>query len=60
MFGGSGPLTRHCAHQGGSISPLMIFTTYDASANSVVTIAKVTLVEGGGFQPSVPGREIKP
>ena len=34
---------RHCAHQGGSISPLMIFTTCDASANSVAAIAKVTL-----------------
>src|ERR1700730_16719028 len=31
---------RHCAHQGGSISPLMIFTTCDAS---VAAIAKVTL-----------------
>ena len=28
-------LIRQCAHQGGSISPLMIFTTCDASANSV-------------------------
>ena len=35
---------RHCAHQGGSISPLMIFTTCDASANSVAAIAKVTLI----------------
>src|SRR6202045_3840953 len=34
---------RHCAHQGGSISPLMIFTNCDASANSVAAIAKVTL-----------------
>src|SRR5437588_3688782 len=34
---------RHCAHKGGSISPLMIFTTCDASANSVAAIAKVTL-----------------
>jgi hypothetical protein len=32
------------AHQGGSISPLMIFTTCDASANSEAAIAKVTLV----------------
>jgi hypothetical protein len=31
------------AHQGGSISPLMIFTICDASANSVSVIAKVTL-----------------
>ena len=36
---------RHCAHQGGSISPLIIFTTCDASANSVATIAKVTLTK---------------
>jgi hypothetical protein len=34
---------RYCVHQGGSISPLMIFTTCDASANSVAAIAKVTL-----------------
>jgi hypothetical protein len=39
-------LTRfgHSAHQGGSISPLIIFTTCDASANSVAAIAKVTLI----------------
>jgi hypothetical protein len=35
-------LCRH-AVQRGSISPLMIFTTCDASANSVAAIAKVTL-----------------
>jgi len=35
---------RHCAHQGGSISPLIIFTTCDASANSVAVIVKVTLI----------------
>lgn len=33
------------AHQGGSISPLIIFTICDASANSVATIAKVTLTK---------------
>ena len=31
--------------QAGSISPLMIFTICDASANSVSTIAKVTLTK---------------
>ena len=35
---------RHCAHQGGSIPPLIIFTTWDASANSVAVIAKVKLI----------------
>src|SRR6267142_1183953 len=39
---------RHCAHQGGSISPLMIFTTCDVSANSVAAIAKVTLTRLAG------------
>ena len=34
---------RQRAHQGGSISPLMIFTTCDAFANSVAAIAKVTV-----------------
>jgi len=38
-----GHLVTQRAHQGGSISPLMIFTTCDASANSVAAIAKVTL-----------------
>ena len=38
-----GHLNRQRAHQGGSISPLMVFTTCDASANSEAAIAKVTL-----------------
>jgi hypothetical protein len=38
-------LIWQCAHQGGSISPLIILTTCDASANSEVTIAKVTLTK---------------
>ena len=41
----SGHLIWQRAHRGGSISPLMIFTTCDASTNSVATIAKVTLTK---------------
>jgi hypothetical protein len=38
----SGQLDLAARASGGSISPLIIFITYDASANSVATIAKVT------------------